>query len=72
VKLTNLRLQDGVATTLDMLQAQQVVDAANAQIPDFERQIGQTEDAINILLGKYSDNVPRDEVLAIETSDGWK
>ena len=72
VKLTELRLQHGVATTLDVLQARQVLDAANAQIPDLERQIGQTENAINILLGKYPDNVPRGEVLAIETPDGWK
>ena len=59
VKLTQLRLQHGVATTLDVLQARQVLDTANAQIPDLERQIGQTEDAINILLGKYPDDVPR-------------
>jgi multidrug efflux system outer membrane protein len=72
VKLTELRLQHGVATTLDVLQARQVLDTANAQIPDLERQIGQTEDAINILLGKYPDNVPRGEVLAVETPDGWK
>src|ERR1700740_2834844 len=72
VKLTKLRLQHGVATTLDVLQARQVLDVANAQIPDLERQIGQTEDAINILLGKYPDNVPRGEVLAVETPDGWK
>jgi multidrug efflux system outer membrane protein len=71
VNLTKLRLQHGVATTLDVLQARQVLDAANAQIPDLERQSGQTEDAINILLGKYPDNVPRGEVLAIETPDGW-
>jgi multidrug efflux system outer membrane protein len=44
VKLTKLRLQHGVATTLDVLQARQVLDVANAQIPDLERQIGQTED----------------------------
>jgi len=72
VKLTELRLQHGVATTLDVLQARQVLDTANAQIPDLERQIGQTEDAINILLGKYPDNVPRGETFAIETTDGWK
>jgi multidrug efflux system outer membrane protein len=51
VKLTELRLQHGVGTTLDVLQARQVLDTANAQIPDLERQIGQTEDAINILWG---------------------
>jgi multidrug efflux system outer membrane protein len=71
VKLTQLRLQHGVATTLDVLQARQVLDTANAQIPDLERQIGQTEDAINILLGKYPDNVPRGQALGIETPDGW-
>ena len=71
VKLTELRLQHGVATTLDVLQARQVLDAANAQIPDFERQIGQAEDAINILLGKYPDNVTRGQPLGIETPTGW-
>src|SRR6202008_2505645 len=70
VKLTELRLQHGVATTLDVLQARQVLDTANAQIPDLERQIGQTEDAINILLGKYPDNVPRGEPLGTETPIG--
>jgi multidrug efflux system outer membrane protein len=71
VKLSEARLQHGVATTLDVLQARQVLDTANAQIPDLERQIGQTEDAINILLGKYPDNVPRGQALGIETPDGW-
>src|SRR5580692_5846397 len=71
LKLTQLRLQHGVARTLDVLQARQVLDSANAQIPDLERQIGQTEDAINILLGKYPDNVPRGEPLGIETPEGW-
>jgi outer membrane protein, multidrug efflux system len=59
VKLTSLRLNHGVATRLDVLQAQQVLDTANAQIPDLERQIGQQEDAINILIGEYPKGVPR-------------
>lgn len=59
VKLTSLRLDHGVATKLDVLQAQQVLDTANAQIPDLERQIGQEEDAINILLGNYPGPVMR-------------
>jgi outer membrane protein, multidrug efflux system len=71
VKLTELRLRHGIATTLDVLQARQVLDTANAQIPDLERQIGQTEDAINILLGKYPDDVPRGKSLGIETPNGW-
>jgi len=59
VQLTSFRLNNGVATKLDVLQAQQVLDSANAQIPDLERQIGQEEDAINILLGNYPAGVPR-------------
>ena len=59
VKLTNLRLDHGVATKLDVLQAQQVLDSANAQIPDLERQIAQQENAISILLGNYPQAVPR-------------
>src|ERR1700758_961918 len=71
IKLTQLRLQHGIATTLDVLQARQVLDTANAQIPDLERQIGQTEDAINILLGKYPGSVPRGQALGIGTPEGW-
>jgi multidrug efflux system outer membrane protein len=59
VKLTNLRLTHGVATKLDVLQAQQTLDTANAQVPDFERQIAQEEDAISILLGDYPHAIER-------------
>jgi outer membrane protein, multidrug efflux system len=59
VKLTNFRVQHGVATKLDVLQAQQTLDTANAQIPDLERQIAQEENAISILLGNYPQAVPR-------------
>ena len=59
VKLTKLRLEHGVPTKLDVLQAQQVLDTANAQIPDLERQIGQLEDALSILLGDYPHGVSR-------------
>ena len=59
VKLTTLRLQHGVATKLDVLQAQQTLDTANATIPDLERQIAQEENAISILLGDYPHDVLR-------------
>src|SRR5438034_3820137 len=59
VKLTNLRVEHGVATRLDVLQAQQVLDSANAQIPDLERRIAQEENAISILLGNYPQAVTR-------------
>jgi len=48
-----------VGTKLDVLQAQQTLDTANAQIPELERQIAQEENAISILLGNYPQNVPR-------------
>ena len=59
VKLTQLRVDHGVATKLDVLQAQQTLDTANAQIPDLERQIAQQEDAISILLGNYPQPITR-------------
>lgn len=59
VKLTKLRLDRGVATKLDVLQAQQVLDTANVQIPDLERAIAQEEDAISILLGDYPHDIGR-------------
>jgi multidrug efflux system outer membrane protein len=55
-----------------VLQARQVLDAANVQIPDLERQIGQTEDAISILLGDYPHGVAREKALGIETPNGWQ
>ncbi|HEX4757588.1 MAG TPA: efflux transporter outer membrane subunit [Terracidiphilus sp.] len=72
VKLTELRLTHGVGTRLDVLQSRQVLDTANAQIPDLERQIGQTEDAINIFLGNYPQGVTRGTVLGLETPNGWQ
>jgi len=59
VKLTNFRVEHGVGTKLDVLQAQQTLDTANAQIPDLERQIAQEENAISILLGNYPQSVQR-------------
>jgi len=59
VKLTKLRVEHGVATKLDVLQAQQTLDTANATIPDLERQIAQEENAISILLGNYPQAISR-------------
>jgi multidrug efflux system outer membrane protein len=59
VKLTQYRLDHGVATKLDVLQAKQVLDTANSQLPELQRQIGVEEDAISILLGDYPHNVTR-------------
>src|SRR5580693_576543 len=67
VKLTSLRLDHGVATKLDVLQAQQVLDTANVQIPDLERQIALEENAISILLGNYPQDIARGTPLVAQT-----
>ena len=59
VSLTQFRLDHGVATQLDVLQAKQVLDTANAQIPELQREIGLEEDALSILLGDYPHGVTR-------------
>jgi multidrug efflux system outer membrane protein len=63
VKLTKLRVEHGVATKLDVLQAQQTLDTANATVPDLERQIAQEENAISILLGNYPQSITRGQPL---------
>jgi multidrug efflux system outer membrane protein len=67
VKITKLRVDHGVATKLDVLQAQQVLDTANAEIPNLERQIAQQENAISILLGNYPQGVRRGLPLVEQT-----
>ena len=59
VKLTRIRSEGGVASDLDMRQAETELDSAAALIPALERQIGQEEDAISILLGQNPNAIPR-------------
>ncbi len=59
LKLTKAREEGGVATLLDVRQAEQLYYSAAAVIPDVERRIAQKENQIRILLGQYPDAVPR-------------
>ena len=59
VKLTKLRVEHGVANKLDVLQAQQTLDTANATIPELEREIAHEENAISILLGNDPQSITR-------------
>jgi len=63
VTLTKSRADYGVATNADWLQARQVMDAAEAEIPELDRQISRMEDAISILLGNYPQDVTRGAIL---------
>ena len=69
VTLTTQCVEHGIANTVDLLQAQQVLDSANAQIPDLERLISQEEDATSILLGGYPHAVTRGRPLVEERAN---
>ena len=57
--LIRARQQGGIATLLDVRQAEQLVYAAAQTVPDIERLIEQTENRINLLLGKDPGPVAR-------------
>jgi len=59
LELTRLRQGGGVATLLDLRQAEQLVYTATATIPAIEQQIEQTENNISLLLGKAPAGVIR-------------
>jgi outer membrane protein, multidrug efflux system len=57
--LTKTLEQHGINSLLDVRQSEQLVYTAAAEVPDLERQIGQEENAISILLGNNPGDVPR-------------
>jgi len=59
LQLTQTLEQHGINSLLDVRQSEQLVYTAAAEVPDFERQVAQQENAINILLGKNPGEVPR-------------
>jgi outer membrane protein, multidrug efflux system len=63
LKLTELRHQRGVATALDVRQAQQLLYTATAQIAATERSIAETENAMSLLLGQNPGDIARGRAL---------
>jgi outer membrane protein, multidrug efflux system len=59
LNLTKSRQSGGVATLLDLRQAEQLVDTAAQTIPVIEQQIEQTENQIRLLLGESPAGVTR-------------
>jgi len=59
LQLTQTLEQHGIDSLLDVRQSEQLVYTAATEIPDFERQIAQQENAISILLGNNPGDVPR-------------
>jgi multidrug efflux system outer membrane protein len=64
LNLIRSRQQGGVATMLDVRQAEQLVYGAAQTIPDIERLIEQTENQINLLLGNDPGPVARGRSLS--------
>jgi NodT family efflux transporter outer membrane factor (OMF) lipoprotein len=61
--LTDLRHQRGAATGLDVRQAQELLYTATSQIAATERQIGETENALSLLLGQNPSEIARNAKL---------
>jgi multidrug efflux system outer membrane protein len=59
LNLTIARQSGGVATDLDLRQAEQLVDTAAETIPTLQQQIEQTENQISLLLGENPGEVMR-------------
>ena len=59
VDLVQARLDGGVAGILDLRQAQTLYYGATKTIPDIQRQIEETENTINILLGQNPGPIKR-------------
>lgn len=66
LRIIKLRADAGVATALDLRQAEQLVYAASATIPDLQRSIEQQENLINLLLGQNPAPVPRGRELVAQ------
>lgn len=66
-RLTQIKQQGGVASMLDVRQAQSLVQTAETTITDTQRLIAQQEDAISILLGENPATVARGKPLNEET-----
>ena len=63
LQLIKVRQSGGVATMLEVRQAEQLVYSAAQEVPDVERQIEQTENQISLLLGKNPAAVTRGRAL---------
>jgi len=66
LRIIKLRADKGVATALDVRQAEQLVYSARAAIPDLQRAIEQEENLINLLLGQNPAPIPRGRELVAQ------
>jgi multidrug efflux system outer membrane protein len=63
LRLINLRHDRGAANALDVHQAEQFLFTATAQIASSQRAIGESENALSLLLGSAPSDIPRGKTL---------
>ena len=63
LRLVSLREEGGVVSMMDVYQAQTLLSGALREIPDFERQVEQTENLISVLLGRNPGPILRGRAL---------
>jgi multidrug efflux system outer membrane protein len=61
------RYEAGLTSVLDVRQAEADLESTAAEIPDLERQITQSEDQLNVLLGRNPGAIPRGKPLTTQT-----
>jgi multidrug efflux system outer membrane protein len=59
LELFQLRFRNGIISEVDLSQAESEYEDALARIPDIERAIAQTENALSVLLGRNPGSIPR-------------
>jgi len=59
LRIITARFDKGIVSALDVRQAEIQQSIASAAIPQFERQVAETENRIRILLGRFPGDVPR-------------
>ena len=63
LRLTETRRASGVASALDVRQAEQLLFTTTGQLASIEREIAQAENALSLLLGQVPGNIPRGRTL---------
>jgi multidrug efflux system outer membrane protein len=69
LKIFSERLQHGVASRLETSAAEAAEATAAAALPDLERRIALQENEINVLLGKYTGPVTRNDSVLLKVSE---
>jgi multidrug efflux system outer membrane protein len=69
LRIVELQVKGGTATLLAQRQAETALYTATAQLPDIDRQIGEQEDLLATLLGRYPGPIARGLTLGEQLDD---